>query len=514
MFQIRTYGFRIIALIALSGLLIYAGLVITFQYVRGNDPENRNESIQFIATEVHDQIIELNLMDNLIKLQEFLSDYAESKEVSIHKIHVLNKNYEVVASSDIKFVRKRFYDEGYRQVKERMRSYIVNKKIDDESIVECAYPIKPSIFNSNKAAAPNGGILGMLLIWKKNSPISELIYSDHSNLAISMVFLIVLAIVIWIGFYTNKFFSSLGSISGAAQKIALGDLKERISMTESSEFGLLAESFNQIADNLEGRIRETSVINKKLEESNTEKEKQVKILSQMAGGVAHEVRNPLGGIRGFAELLKSEIPPEDATKIKYIQYILDEVKTLESLVQNVLDFARPRKPNIARVNVEMIMDGVSNIIQNRVEEVKKNGPKIDFEYRFAEDAAEFDADFTQLRQVILNLALNGCDAMSDKGGKLFMNFEKVAAAEMAAEFEITGAGCSHYAKMTISDTGPGMSKEIMDNLFSPFYTTKASGTGLGLSICKKIVENHNGYIKIKSVPGGGASFIIFLPFSQ
>ncbi|HNY12844.1 MAG TPA: ATP-binding protein [Candidatus Wallbacteria bacterium] len=501
-------------MIALSGLLIYMGLVITFQYVKGNVRENRSESIQFIATEVHDQIIELNLMDNLIKLQEFLSDYVESKEVSIHKIHVLNKNYEVVASSDIKYVRKKIYDEGYRQVKERMRSYIIDKKIDEESIVECAYPIKPSIFNSNKQAVTNGGILGILLVWKKNSPITELIYSDYSNLAVLIVFLIVLGIVIWIGFYTNRFFSSLGSISGAAKKIALGDLKERIPLAENSEFGLLAESFNQIADDLEGRIRETSVINKKLEESNSEKEKQVKILSQMAGGVAHEVRNPLGGIRGFAELLKSEIPPEDATKIKYIQYILDEVKTLESLVQNVLDFARPKKPNITSVNVEMLMDGVSNIIQNRVEEVKKNGPKIDFEYSFAENAAELDADFTQLRQVILNLALNSCDAMSDKGGKLRLDFEKADAAQLAAIFEIPGAKCAHYAKLTISDTGPGMSKDIMDNLFSPFYTTKASGTGLGLSICKKIVESHNGYIKIKSVQGSGTSFFIFLPFSQ
>lgn len=517
--QISSYTLRILGLLFLSGLLIYTGLMITFQYVKDNVHETRGESIQFVATEIHDRIIELNLMSSYVKVQQYLSNYFSTEEVSIYKVHVLDRNFTIVASTDLHFVGMKFYDESYRQVKERLRSYITNKKYENVSYVECAYPIKSSIFidSASRPSARPSEILGILLVWKRASPISELIYSDYPNWVVIAVLIFTLLIVISIGYYVNRFFANLGSISGKAQKIALGDFKERIQFEGGSEFGLLAESFNQIADNLEGRIRETSDINKKLAESNKEKEKQVDILSQMAGGVAHEVRNPLGGIRGFAELLKADIDSGDATKLKYIQYILDEVKTLESLVQNVLDFARPKRPNMTRLNFEIVMDAISNIVQGRIEEAARKDVKIDFSYSIRPEANETTADPSQIRQVILNLALNACDAMSEPaasgGGKLEITIEKIGTREMKAGYDIRGDNFASgdFALVKIADNGCGMAPDVIDNLFTPFYTTKASGTGLGLSICRKIVENHRGFIKVSSESGKGTTFFVFIP---
>ncbi|MEZ7893399.1 MAG: ATP-binding protein [Candidatus Wallbacteria bacterium] len=514
--QIKSYTTRLLILLFLSGFLIYLGLIFTFHYVNDNFKENRNESIQFIANEVHDKVIELNLMANIIKLQQFLTEYSASNEVNIYKIHVLNKNYAVIASTDIHYIQKNLYDENYRQAKERSRSYIIEKKVNNEQIIECAYPIKNSRFLTpatfNESGNTDEEVLGIILIWRQLPPFSDIIYSEYPNWLVSFILLLILFIIIFIGIYTNRFFARLGNIAGTAQKIALGDYKERFRPDDTSEITLLAESFNQIADNLESRIKETSDINKKLEESNKEKEKQVNILSQMAGGVAHEVRNPLGGIRGFAELLKAEIPPDDKTKLKYIDYILNEVKSLEVLVQNVLDFARPRKPNISKIYFELIIDTVINILQPRIDEIEKtSGLKINFNYKISDNAAYAFCDFNQMRQVILNLALNACDALSETGGSLNIFFEKIENESLKNDYQIENVDFDEYIKISICDTGHGMTSETLENLFAPFFTTKASGTGLGLSICKKIIENHKGCIKIKSEINKGTSFFIFLP---
>jgi signal transduction histidine kinase len=525
MYGVKIYTVRIIGLLALSAFLIYIGLVITFQYVRETVSENRSESIQFVASEIHDQVIELKLMNNLIKLQQHLQNYVQSGEVEVYKLHVLNKNLEVIASSDISYIKKKFTDMSYKQVKERSRSYVINQVADGEKIVECAYPIKASIFSDSRAPVNHaeGEVLGILLVWRKLSPLNEMIHSNYSSWGIVFVLLGILLVVILIGVYVNKFFVNLGSISGTAKKLAAGNLNERLEFDKNSEFGLLADSFNQIADNLENRIKETTFVNKKLEESNVEKEKQVSILSQMAGGVAHEIRNPLGGIRGFAELLKNEIDAGDEKKNRYINYILDEVKTLECLVQNVLDFARPKPPNKSKVFTEILMEALANIVESKIEAIRKsNNKKIEYTFKINEGAGEFSADPGQMRQVILNLALNACEAMSETGGRLDVDFSPAALEILKKEYGATGdenikklidsaASDASYIRLSVSDTGCGMDKKILDNLFAPFFTTRASGTGLGLSICKKIVENHRGFMCVKSEPGKGTAFFIVLP---
>ncbi len=525
MYGVKIYAIRIIGLLVLSAFLIYVGLIITFQYVKDTANDNRSESIQFVTSEIHDRIIELKLMNNLIKLQQYLQNYSQSSEVEVFKIHVLNRNFEVIASSDISYIKKKMLDKSYKQVKERSRSYVINQIADGEKIVECAYPIKASIFNDNRSALnlTEGEVLGILLVWRKLSPLGEMIDSNYSSWGIVFVLIGILLVVILIGVYVNKFFSNLGSISGTAKKLAAGDLNERLDFDKNSEFGLLADSFNQIADNLENRIKETTVINKKLEESNVEKEKQVSILSQMAGGVAHEIRNPLGGIRGFAELLKNEIESGDEKKTRYINYILDEVKTLECLVQNVLDFARPRPANKSKIYSEILIEALSNIIENKIEIIYKNNKKkIELVCKINEDAAELTADPGQLRQVILNLALNACDAMSETGGRLQIEFCRIEADALKNRYgssddetvkNILGrpAPGKFFIAVKVSDTGCGMDQKVLDNLFAPFFTTRASGTGLGLSICKKIVDNHNGFIDIESELGRGTAFTVVLP---
>ncbi len=527
MYGVRIYAVRILILLILSAFLIYAGLVITFQYVKDTAADNRRESIQFITSEIHDQIIELKLMNNLIKLQQYLQNYSQSSEIEVYKIHVLNKDFEVVASSDINYIKKKFLDKSYRQVKERSRSYVINQSIDGEKIVECAYPIKASIFNDNRPALNyrDAEVLGILLVWRKISPLNEMITTNYSSWAIVFVLIGILLIVIIIGIYINKFFANLGSISGTAKKLAAGELKERLDFDKNSEFGLLADSFNQIADNLESRIKETTVINRKLEESNLEKEKQVSILSQMAGGVAHEIRNPLGGIRGFAELLKNEISSDDEKKTRYIDYILEEVKTLECLVQNVLDFARPRLPSRSKIYTEILVEAFYNIIENKIEGIfNKYGHKIEFSYKIEKNASEFNADPGQLRQVILNLALNACDAMNESGGRLEIIFDKMNISKLDKQFylkmpDIISKISKRSARIenidfmviSVSDTGCGMDQKVLENLFAPFFTTRASGTGLGLSICKKIIDNHGGFIIIDSIIKRGTIFYVILP---
>jgi signal transduction histidine kinase len=300
-------------------------------------------------------------------------------------------------------------------------------------------------------------------------------------------------IIIVFGIYINRFFRGLGKLSGTVDRLARGEYQARLEMNPDSEFALLAQSFNQIAETMESRIQD--------------REKHVKIMAQMAGGVAHEIRNPLGGIKGFAELLMSETPTSDP-RHKYVSYILKEVNSLEALVQNVLDFARPKTPSYSLTLLEEILESLMPPLQQKISFLKSEGTKITLFMHHDPAIQTIEADAGQIRQLLLNLALNACDAMEDAGGNLEIIIRAFSAGDIP---DFNTAHPEQYITLLVSDTGEGMDEETLEQLFTPFFTTKSSGTGLGLAISKKIVEIHNGKMHISSIQGKGTNFKIVLP---
>ena len=225
---------------------------------------------------------------------------------------------------------------------------------------------------------------------------------------------------------------------------------------------------------------------------------QIRSAGELATGLAHEIKNPLAGIKVSIEVLSQEknLPEEDK---EILMKVIDEIRRIESLIKGLLNFARPPQPHFVNTDVNAVLDSVTSmVLQNRTR-TPEAPQSISVVKDFDNHLPLIKADPMQLRQVFINLLLNAVDSMKD-GGVLGMRTRFDTAAQSVL-FEI-------------SDTGRGIDAAVMDKLFQPFFTTKSKGSGLGLAISKRLIEDHGGKIRVEQNPGGGATFTISLPVAQ
>lgn len=213
-------------------------------------------------------------------------------------------------------------------------------------------------------------------------------------------------------------------------------------------------------------------------------------LGEMIAGVAHEIRNPLGIISSTAELLRQRLAkyePQD----RLAQIIVEESNRLNQTVNEFLDFARPREPNLRPCNPEDILERNLELLQP---EIDKYHIAVDRQYSL--DGYPVTADPDLLYRAFLNILINAIQALPE-GGKITVS---------------TRLGPdNHGALIQVQDTGEGIEEETLKKIFNPFFTTKDMGSGLGLSIVKSIIESHRGTINIDSTPGQGTTVSIMLP---
>ncbi len=242
---------------------------------------------------------------------------------------------------------------------------------------------------------------------------------------------------------------------------------------------------------------------KKLEEQLRTSQK-MEAIGQLAGGVAHDFNNILTAIIGYGEMALIKIPHDDPLRPN-IQYILEGADKAVHLIQSLLAFSR--KQVIDRKPTEL--NGIIKKIEKLL--VRIIGEHIAFKTIIREETLHVIADAGQLEQVLMNLATNARDAMSE-GGAFTISSKK---AKLDEEFiHLHGFGKpGTYAIITASDTGTGMDEETKEKIFDPFFTTKevGKGTGLGLAVVYGIIKQHDGYINVYSEPGKGTTFRIYLP---
>jgi signal transduction histidine kinase len=211
--------------------------------------------------------------------------------------------------------------------------------------------------------------------------------------------------------------------------------------------------------------------------------------------VAHEIRNPLTAIGGFAKRLEKRLPEKTAEK-EHAKIIVHEVARLERILQDTLTFSREAKFHLRHADMNDLLFWTEAKFAELCRE--KN---LLLTVRPAPGLPSCIVDEDQIRQALDNLVTNAIDAMTD-GGTL----------TLATRTECESG--THYVVMDVADTGPGVSPDSVKKIFEPFYSTKVigHGTGLGLSICKKIMEEHRGSIRVSAAPGGGAMFSLYIPY--
>jgi two-component system sensor histidine kinase HydH len=212
----------------------------------------------------------------------------------------------------------------------------------------------------------------------------------------------------------------------------------------------------------------------------------------LAAGVAHEIRNPLSSIKGIATYFKNKFD-ESSDDEEMAGVMIEEVERLNRVISELLEFARPTELKLKTTDVNSLIEHSVRLIEKEASD--KN---IDIKLELYQQPLSAQIDSDRFSQCLLNLYLNALQAM-EKGGQLSINDSLTH---------------DSFIVIEIKDTGSGIKAENLNKIFDPYYTTKTKGTGLGLAIVHKIVEAHNGSIKVRSVSGKGTSFIISIPAKQ
>jgi two-component system nitrogen regulation sensor histidine kinase GlnL len=287
----------------------------------------------------------------------------------------------------------------------------------------------------------------------------------------------------------------------------LSHLPNRAELRLKTTGKVIGYTLSQVLD-MEGRLTGATLFFKDLTrvEQLEERERlrdRLAALGEMAAAIAHEVKNPLAGIEVMAGILKRQLTEsEDAQSI--LRDIIKEAKMANAIVVEVLDFVRPIRLQVERISLADVVRDAMSMAESHVPR-----GKVQLALDLPEDLAPIQGDPHQLRQLFTNLLTNAFEALGGVGSvrlaaEQLSNDEEAGSAEALAVPMI---------QVEVSDDGPGMPADVMERIFSPFFTTKPQGSGLGLAIVRKIVDAHDGRIDVSARPEGGTRFRVTLPVS-
>ena len=301
-------------------------------------------------------------------------------------------------------------------------------------------------------------------------------------------------------------------------RVARGDLDFSINIDSNDEIGELGNSFNQMTQELKKARAEITSWAQTLEKRVEERTEQLRhahaqilqaekmaSVGKLAAIVAHEINNPLAGIRTYARLLLKKViknnpsPKELEDSQRFLRIIESESARCGEIVKNLLQFSRPSKLELCRNNINTLLRQAIRLVQHQIDLLNAEARLL-----LADDLPEITCDGQKVQQALVALFINACEAMPQEGGVL----------EVQTYLRTERQG----VEITVSDNGVGMDEETCSHIFEPFFTTKEEeeqgmGLGLGLSVVLGIINLHQGQISVQSQKGRGTTFTIFLPKS-
>ncbi|MGA9115759.1 MAG: ATP-binding protein [Bacteroidota bacterium] len=255
-------------------------------------------------------------------------------------------------------------------------------------------------------------------------------------------------------------------------------------LERKDEIGDLYAAFQQLL----GQLQEAQARLRELHSRRMEEADRLASMGTLAAGIAHEIRNPVAGVQGALQILESETEPGSPRR-EIIGEMMDLLDRVNGAVSDLLSHARPETPAMDPVQVNDVLRRIAALMQGQI----RDGA-VSIRTALAEDLPPVTGDAKQLRQLFWNVMMNGLQALEGKG-------------ELAVETRPQEG----WVEVVVSDTGRGMSREVLASVFTPFFTTKPGGTGLGLAVSRRIAEQHGGGVSIESTEGRGTTVTIRIP---
>jgi len=295
--------------------------------------------------------------------------------------------------------------------------------------------------------------------------------------------------VVW--FFVNRVTKPLRELRHSAEAVGRGDFTRRVPVRSRDECGELARVFNRMTENLQQSRAQLETTQAQLLQS-----EKLSAVGEFVAGVAHELNNPLTAVLGYSEMLKTADLGENYRH--HSEMIFKSAQRCQRIVQQLLSFARPQKPERKPVSLNALITSVLEIVNYTL-----RTSNIELVTQFDAKLPLVMADATQIQQVLLNVLNNAYQAIEAQG-------------RPGGRIKITTETAGSRVRILIQDNGPGIPAEVLPRIFNPFFTTKGvgKGTGLGLSLCYGIIKEHGGSITPVSRYGEGATFIIELPVSE
>ena len=267
-----------------------------------------------------------------------------------------------------------------------------------------------------------------------------------------------------------------------------GDLDVAVKFADQQdEIGDLGRDFNETVR----QMRESREEIQRLYRTQMSRAEHLATLGELAAGLAHEIRNPLAGIAGVIDIIGRDLP-ESSPGRQVLKEVQDEILRIKRILSDLLEYARPRQPDFHKADLNSTIERAVTFARQQV-----FSQPIQVEFVRNEKLPPVEHDPAQIQQVLLNLLLNGIQALNGKG-------------QVRVELEVRDTSVLTRVK----DNGRGIAPEALPNIFRPFFTTKGQGTGLGLSLARRIIESHGGKIEASSAPGEGTEFKVWLPIGK
>jgi two-component system NtrC family sensor kinase len=325
------------------------------------------------------------------------------------------------------------------------------------------------------------------------------------------VIVFITAISLALGIILYKIVSKpVSDLTNGMDKVALGNLDYSVPIQSRDEMGMLATTFNSMIKDIKAARDQRERWTQTLEEEVRKKAEEIQkthaslvqteklaSLGRMAAGVAHEINNPLTGIVTFAHLMKNNVPA-DSSEAEDLNIIIEQAERCAKIIKNLLTFARVTPSEKGDVNINDLLNRTIYMVSNQAK-----FHNIKFDINLDESQLVTLGDASQFQQIFLNMFINASDAMNKRG-------------TISVVTRIVPVDNRNFVEIEFTDTGTGISEEILGKLFEPFFTTKpvGKGTGLGLSVSHGIVKHYGGHIDVRSTVGKGTSFFVRLPLIE